>query len=198
MYETTTLGAPRPHKGCVQALCEVCSGEQGLWRVWRRKHGLRVGAKECTGLGGRLARPWRGCAMVALAGRGGRHRRPREMLLAGTWPDRSIGCAARTKTHRKTTTPRLLTAMACWDPVCARAVHMLDFSPAEVCRVEHAGDPPAAQGAGAQSLLRHACLPRAVCVDRHASAGGGRTCECGGTSGPRALCNAHGWPRNSR
>ena len=56
----------------------------------------------------------------------------RATLLAGTWPDRSIGCAARTKTHRKSTTRRLLTAMTCSDPVCARAVRMLYFSVAEV------------------------------------------------------------------
>ena len=77
--------------------------------------------------------------MVALAGRGGRGRRLDGTLLAGTWPDRSIRCVAPAKTHRNSSIPRLLTAMARSDLVCARAVHMLDFSVAEYSRVEDPG-----------------------------------------------------------
>ena len=70
--------------------------------------------------------------MRARAGRGGWGRRLRATLLAGTWPDRSIRCVAPAETHRKTSTPRLLTALARSDLVFARTVFMLDFSVANV------------------------------------------------------------------
>ena len=115
-----------------------------------------------------------------------RGRRLDAALLAGTWPDRRIRCAAPAKTHRESSIPRLLTALARSDLVCARAVFMLDFSVANVVEsatlVDHMQMHLKRQGAGARRRLRHASMPHAVCVDRRASVGGG-TRACGGGGG---------------
>ena len=96
-------------------------------------------------------------------------------LLAGTWPDRSNRCVAPAKTHRKSYIPRLLTAMARSDLVCARAVDMLDVSLAEVCRAGDPGGPPAAPKARAHKHFFGTCVCRvdSAWIGARAWAGGG-------------------------